>query len=50
MLTWGVMSLSAYPLMVFLVSKVSKRETWKKNKESVTKREKNEKQKVADHR
>ena len=26
MLTWGVMSLSAYPLMVFLVSKVSKRD------------------------
>jgi hypothetical protein len=25
MLTWGVMSLPAYPLMVFLVSKVNKR-------------------------
>jgi len=26
MLTWGVMSLPAYPLMVFLVSKVNKRD------------------------
>ena len=26
LLTWGVMSLPAYPLMVFLVSKVNKRD------------------------
>ena len=44
----GVMSLSAYPLMVFLVSKVSKRDLEEEQRIRDGKR-KNEKQKVADH-
>ena len=32
LLTWGVMSLPAYPLMVFLVSRVNKRDLEAENK------------------
>ena len=32
MLTWGVMSLPAYPLMIFLVSKVNKRDLEEENR------------------